>query len=350
MSISLPLLLCGYSLPHLMGYLPTRAGEMPGTPLSPLELLSLANELGLQGVECPLTETPSVFDGVTATVDAGLDALLEQINARSYGSIIVADYGALLDHEPDHLITYCKRAATYGARIVRCIPSHILCGDRRGFPAGWTRHRELLAQRLGLVLPHIEQLGITLAIENHQDVTSDDLMWLFENSGYSSAFGITLDTGNPLAVCEDPLEYALRIAPLIRHVHLKDYTIHRADNGYRLVRCAAGNGVIDFPSILAELNTHGHVASLAIEIAAQATRTIPMLEESWWQEYPTAQRHYLPAALRTYWQKCRPTEEPYASCWERGGSSVDVGREELELVKQSVNYFERLLRTNGRED
>ncbi len=49
---------------------------------------------------------------------------------------------------------------------------------------------------------------------------------------------------------EDPVEAARASAPLIRHVHLKDYTIHFAPEGYRLVRCAAGDGVIDFPAIL----------------------------------------------------------------------------------------------------
>src|SRR5207237_1970735 len=102
-----------------------------------------------------------------------------------------------------------------------------------------------LAERLREVLPVAEELGLALAVENHQDATTEDLIRLYEMSGSSPAFGITLDTGNPLSVGEEPVEAAERLAPLVRHIHLKDYTIHFAPEGYRLVRCAAGDGCID---------------------------------------------------------------------------------------------------------
>ena len=38
------------------------------------------------------------------------------------------------------------------------------------------------------------------AVENHQDGASDDFLWLAEQVQFSPAFGVTLDTGNPLAV------------------------------------------------------------------------------------------------------------------------------------------------------
>src|SRR5207253_10391365 len=107
------------------------------------------------------------------------------------------------------------------------------------------------------------------------------LIRLAEMSGNSPAFGVTLDTGNPLSVGEEPVEAARRLAPLIRHVHLKDYTIHFAPEGYRLVRCAAGAGVIDFLEILRIVRESAHDVIPGIEIAAQHTRTIPLLEEGW---------------------------------------------------------------------
>src|SRR4029077_13114029 len=136
--------------------------------------------------------------------------------------------------------------------------------------------------------------------------TTDDFTRLYEMSGMSPAFGVTLDTGNPLSVGEEPVEAARRLAPLIRHVHLKDYTIHFAPEGYRLVRCAAGAGVIDFPAILDIVSKNGHDVTPGVEIAAQATRTIPLLEAEWWSCYPRRDAHDLTGALKVLWEKGRP--------------------------------------------
>lgn len=101
-----------------------------------------------------------------------------------------------------------------------CVNRNLLCGDRRKIDGGWPTRLRGTGKRLLKVLPIAEELGLTIAIENHQDATADDLLKLWDLVGQSPAFGITLDTGNPLAVGEDPVEMCRRIAPLIRHVHL----------------------------------------------------------------------------------------------------------------------------------
>jgi hypothetical protein len=137
------------------------------------------------------------------------------------------------------------------------------------------------------------------------------------------------------------VEFTQRIAHIIRHVHLKDYTIHFAPEGYRLVRCAAGDGVIDFPAILKRVRANGHEVLPAIEVAAQATRTVPLLEADWWTHYPTEQATRLPAALRVLWKQGRPQQEPYSSAWERGANSPSVCDEEWNIVRRSALYFQQ---------
>jgi sugar phosphate isomerase/epimerase len=337
----IPFAICAFSLPHTMGYLPTKSGEPNARPYSLNDFVDSAVDLELSGVEFPLSTRVPVFDGGFAETASFTGDLPETL--QSHNLSFIADYGALLDNDVEHTVDYLKVAAANGARVVRCILSHILCGDRRAFPGGWLEHRNALAERLMAILPAAESLGVALAVENHQDATSDDLLRLHEESGSSSAFGVTLDTGNPLAVCEDPVEYTRRIGHLVRHVHLKDYTIHFAPDGYRLVRCAAGGGVIDFLEILKIVRANGHNIMPAIEIAAQATRTVPMLEMDWWDCYPEEQSQYLPQALRSLWLKGRLANEPYSSCWERGGSSAEVTSEEWRLVGKSVDYFGTLI-------
>jgi len=214
-----------------------------------------------------------------------------------------------------------------------------LCGDRRKIEGGWEPRLQATAQRLREVLPAARDLGLCIAMENHQDATTDDLFRLHEMAGSSPALGVCLDTGNPLSVGEEPVEAARRLAPIIRHVHLKDYTIHFAPEGFRLVRCAAGDGVIDFAEVLRIVWSNGHAVTPGIEIAWQETRTIPVLESGWWAEYPPRHAAEFVKAIKVLWEHGRAMDEPYASAWERGECSEAVCAEEWDLVRRSCAYF-----------
>lgn len=336
----IPYLLTAYSIPHAMGYLPTKTGERAANPMTPIDLADAAHEMGLAGIEVPLSRAAPVFDGKTVEQTWSLDALRDRLD--SYGMRLVADYGIVVAEPADHLRDYLRLAAGMGARVVRAILSNLLCGDRRTLDCGWEARLEAVAARLRDALPVAEDLGISVAVENHQDATTDDMFRLYEMSGRSPAFGVTLDTGNPLSVGEEPVEAARALAPLIRHVHLKDYTTHFAPEGYRLVRCPAGTGVIDFPAILAAVRANGHDVIPGIEVAAQATRTIPVLDSGWWECHPNRAALSFLGALRVLWVHGRPADAPFSSAWERGADSPEVIDEEWAVIRRSVEYFHGL--------
>jgi sugar phosphate isomerase/epimerase len=314
-------------MPHVMGYLAARDGTHHPKPLTPLGLMDAAIEFGLAGVEFPLGSTDDAF----------IASLKDELVSR--GLTVVTDYMVLVDGDCDRVRDFLRASAKLGAQVARAIMSTILCGDRRTLAGGWDARLKAIAERLREVLPLAHDMGLSLALENHQDATSEDFFRLHEMSGSHPAFGVTLDTGNPLSVGEEPVEAARRLAPLIRHVHLKDYTIHFAPEGYRLVRCAAGRGVIDFPAILDIVRGNGHHVTPGIEIAAQPTRTVPMLDPGWWACYPRRDAHELAASLKVLWKKGRPANEPYSSAWERGECSEVVAAEEWKLIRESVEYF-----------
>jgi sugar phosphate isomerase/epimerase len=326
----LPFALTSFGLPHMMGYLKTRAGEAYQIPITTEELMRRSAELGLAGVECPLPKS-----------DALSPEALRELLAK-HGLRYVADYMGVLDAEVDQWRIVLNRVAQTGATVVRSVLSRILCGDRRGLEGGWNACMETLADRLNGILPIAADLGLCIAVENHQDAATEDLLRLGDLVGNSPAYGITLDAGNPLAVGQDPVDAARKLAHLIRHVHLKDYTIHFAPEGYRLVRCAAGDGVVDFPAILKIVRANGHDVLPGIEIAAQQTRTIPFLESDWWGCHEPRQVTDLLPALRILWAHGRSQHEPYFSAWERGEDSAAVAAEEWDIVTRSVEYFRSL--------
>ncbi len=323
--------LTGYGLPHSIGMLATKSGERHPRPIGPIELMDLAVELGYAGVEMPVPR-PEVMVP---------ERFKEELERRSLH--FVADYMALADSEAEAIRAYLKTAAAVGAKVVRSVFSRVLCGDRRPLAEGWDARLAATAERLKETLPCAHDLGLCIAMENHQDANTRDFLRLAEMVNHHPAYGITLDTGNPLAVGEGPVEAACELAPLIRHVHMKDYTIHFAPEGYRLVRCAAGDGVVDFAAILQIVRNNGHDVLPGNEIAAQPTRTIPMLEDGWWACYPPTEATNLLPALRILWAKGRPVDEAYSSAWERGEDSATVSAEEMDLVRRSTTYFRTLV-------
>ncbi|MBW3622160.1 MAG: sugar phosphate isomerase/epimerase [Armatimonadetes bacterium] len=342
----IPFLLTAYGLPHVMGYLPTKDGQPHPRPLGPIGLMDAAVELGLSGVEFPLPSKQMLppdqrlsasTAGVQVSQTLTPERVKEELDRR--GLTMIPDYMVIVNAEVEETVAYLKAALTVGATVVRATLSNILCGDRRKLEEGWEARLEAVAKKMNALIPYAEDLGVCIALENHQDASCDDLLLLAEMTGNSPAFGVTLDAGNPLAVGEGPVETAERLAPIIRHVHMKDYTIHFAPEGYRLVRCAAGDGVVDFPAIMEILRKTGNEVTYGIEIAAQPTRTIPLLEVGWWACYPPTPATQLIPALQILWEKGRPMDEPYASAWERGADSQAVSAEEWDVVRRSVDYF-----------
>jgi hypothetical protein len=158
-------------------------------------------------------------------------------------------------------------------------------GDRRPLAGRWQSFLQEVLAGLREATTVAEHAGVNLAVENHQDLASEELLWLCESIG-SSRFGVTLDTGNPLATAEEPLDFARRVAPYIKNVHLKDYWIYLSEEGYRLVRCPLGQGAINFRALFDILQEECPGVTMSLELGALEARHIRVLADDYWPEYP----------------------------------------------------------------
>src|SRR6185437_5632912 len=158
-----------------------------------------------------------------------------------------------------------RSARILDARVIRHGLTSVLCGDRHKLGEKW---KELVAQvRAALAErgPRAADEGRVLAIENHQDFGSDELAEFCETT---RGVSVCLDTGNAFPVAEAPLDFARRVAPHVRHVHLKDYRVQFTDEGYRLVRCAIGDGAAPIGAMLDFLAARGEKLTAVIEPGA----------------------------------------------------------------------------------
>ncbi len=325
----IPIGLCIYGIAYTAGYVGAGTPRANPAPLTPHGFLDLAAQHGLTSVEMDFGFISRQEDQSTlfAFRDRAQELSLQIVSA---GPKI--DATAFAQHLP--------LAAKMGAKVVRCVISGILCGDRRplGGLEGWQRHLAATAEQLKQIAPLAEELGIRIGVENHQDATSEDLLWLC-NEVNSVNVGITLDAGNPLAVGEDPVEFAQRILPHLVHVHLKDYRMVRTESGYRLFHCSIGAGVVDFAALF-QLFASKPGLLCHIEMAALGERHIRILEDDYWAGHSPRQVKSLLPVLR-HWRDCETNVE-WRTPWETGDEATLV-EWEMGRLGESVANMKRLV-------
>jgi sugar phosphate isomerase/epimerase len=325
-----PIGLAAHSFGYLGGWSGAGAPRACPQPLDAYSLMDLAAERGLAGVEFPPTWGLGSLD--TAALEKA------RAYAEGRGLFVVVDGGIV---DADELRALLPAASALGARTVRTTISSILCGDRRAVRDSWPEYLDEIVRRLQAVRGLAEECGVSIALENHQDVTSEELTMLCERTA-SPFVGVNLDASNPLAVAEDPLEFARRIAPYLKNVHLKDYYIYRTPQGYRLVRSAIGAGVLDVPGLLDLCAREAPGATVSIELGALHARHVRFLEDDFWPGYPERHVERVLPVLRLREQRARPDGEDWRTPWEREEPGEALAAYEMRQLDESVAYLRSL--------
>lgn len=294
-------------------------------PLTVRGLMDRAVELGLGGVEPPA----KLLEG------EDLEALGD--HAADSGLFVVLDTGG---YDPRQVAPVIDMAVRVGATTVRTVVGGAkIGGDRRPLAGRWQLFLDSVLAGLRECVEVAERAGVTLAVENHQDLASEELLWLCDRIS-SEHFGITLDTANPLATAEEPLDFFARVAPVVKHVHLKDYQVWPSDEGFRLVRCAVGQGLTDFPALLDTLAAAEPGVGMSLEIGALLARHIRVLADDFWPDYPPRSAAQLAAALQVV--RANERAGDWRTPFERGESPEVVAAYEEEQLAQSVTYLRTL--------
>lgn len=311
---------------YAMGLNP-RSGR---SPLTPGQLLDQAENCGLRGVELP----PYLLEG------ADLSAIAKRAR-RSDMYITIASGG----YDPSKLSEIFDLSAKLGAATVRTVVGGAkIGGDRREMAGKWKPFLQNVLSGLEAATRMAEEKGVVLAVENHQDLASEELIWLCERIA-SPHFGITLDTGNPLATAEVPVDFAEKILPYIKHVHLKDYRCFLSSEGYRLVRCPIGQGVLDFPALLNVFRKSSMTdLTMSIEIGALEARHIRVLADDYWPEYPPRSAHQLAKTIRYVQTNAETSPDEWRTPYELGEPAEAIAAYENAELQASLDYVHQLIR------
>jgi len=318
--------LAAYSFPWRCGFTEYGTVGLCAKPYTADDLLDLAARNGLTVIELPF----QMFPGLEP---ATLRRFRDRADER--GLAVVSDSGVV---DVPTLQRHIPAAAALGARTLRVTLSTILEGNRASAPGGWEPYLQQKIAQLKELRPLAEHYGVCIAPENHQDATTADQIRICDEVG-GDFIGATLDAVNPLAVGEHHLEAARALGPRIRNVHLKDYKIYPSPSGYRLVRCAIGEGVLNLPALLAILSEVAPDVTCSIELAALRARHIRLLEDDWWQGFPPRDARALVPALRLAYEHARPSDEDWRTPFERGDDADALSAYEEGQMARSIEYL-----------
>ena len=226
-----------------------------------------------------------------------------------------------------------------GAKVIRFALTPILCGDRAAAGERWHQLVRSVWEKLAQLAPMAAEHGITIAIENHQDFTSRELVNFCLETGRN--VGIVFDTANTFPVAESPLDFTRVIAPHVRYLHLKDYRVQFTTEGYRLVRCPSGDGCVPYAEMVDILAKHHQSLPAAIEIGALEARHVRLFTPDWWHGYAPKEASDFAACLLAA-QKNRLLEDAdYRTPWEKQ-DDASLAEFELAQVRRSAENLKSL--------
>lgn len=141
--------------------------------------------------------------------------------------------------------------------------------------AGYEPDKNEVISIITQLLPLLKKNNIVLALENHDRFSANTFREIIHATD-KDIVGICLDTANSLGAGEGVNEVLQILMPYTVNLHIKDIIIKRVDDrmGFSVEGVAAGDGVIDIPNLIQQLETTGRCKSATLEIWSSPETTI----------------------------------------------------------------------------
>ncbi len=162
------------------------------------------------------------------------------------------------------------------------------------------------AASLALAEPVLRKHRLKMAVENHKDHTAGELVDLIKAVS-SEWIGVLVDTGNNIALLEDPHSVVEALAPYALSVHLKDMAVQSTAGGFLLSEVPLGSGALDLPRIVATLARANPSLVFNLEMATRDPLRIPCLEDGFFVTYPEDQSERLETMMQ--WVEANPPRD-----------------------------------------
>lgn len=194
-----------------------------------IELISLAKEMGFDGIEFAEIHTPDGMDKKDYAKKLREEADKAEISIVAY--CIGGNFLSDTDKEIERLKGEVDIAEILGVSVMR----HDASGgysDEDRHQRGFTNALPVLVRGYKEVTEYAKTKGIRTAIENHGFFCQDSArVEAIINGVADDNFGALIDIGNFLCADENPAVAVGNLVPYVFHVHAKDFHI-KSGNGF----------------------------------------------------------------------------------------------------------------------
>jgi sugar phosphate isomerase/epimerase len=241
------------------------------------------------------------------------------------------------------------RQALHIAHLLGSRALKVLLGGflERQTPEPLETHIQSCISTLKAVREQALDLGITLAVENHQDLQGCELKALIEEAG-TEYVGACLDSGNAVYLGEDPLVVFEHVAPYVVASHIRDSAVWPHPKGAAYQWVAMGEGNVGIETLAARYQaecTRARAFTLEI-LTGNPPRVLPYLEISYWNAFPNARANEF-----ARFERLVRRGQPYAGTMvavERGAEvpteyEAALKAQQLYDVERSIAYCQETL-------
>ena len=230
----------------------------------------------------------------------------------------------------EHAVQVAKAAGATSLRVVCLLGRRYEMFDKL---ADWNTAVDGFHRQIRAALPIVEKYKMPLGIENHKDWLVDQQVALMKQ--YSSEYlGVCLDTGNNMAVLDDPMETIEKLAPYTFNVHFKDMAVEEYSKGILLSEVPLGEGVLDLKRIVATVRRAKPNMFFSLEMITRDPLEVPCLTDKYWATFEGRSGRYLARALS--FARANRTRQPLPRI--TGLSPEDRLKLEFEMVDRSITY------------
>ncbi len=150
---------------------------------------------------------------------------------------------------------------------------------------------------LTLAEPVVRKHGLKLAVENHKDWRVEDLLGMLKKLD-SAHVGVCVDTGNSIALLEEPHAVVEAYAPRAFTTHIKDMGVEEYADGFLLSEVPLGTGYLDMSKIVGVLRKANPDIRLNLEMITRDPLKVPCLTPKYWATFESLPGRHLADTLR----------------------------------------------------
>ena len=230
--------------------------------MSLFQMMDVVVELGLEGLHLDA----KAFDRPDETHFAEVRAAAQERDLYLEYNFAMSsrDYDGRVQHGMEEGIAIARAigadTAKIGMNVTRPRPV-----ARSKFQPEVMAQLETRVDELKRAAPFAQEAGVRLAVENHTDAFSEEVLWVLDQVDHPMV-GACVDTVNGLHVTEDPTVAVENLAPRAFTNHFRDNRVVIQPYGFKLTGAAVGDGDLDMQKAYELIERNPDMNRINIEV------------------------------------------------------------------------------------